>query len=181
MEIRIEPMAQRHLDEVMEIEAYSFPTPWERRMYETDIAENERSRFYVALANPGASEAARDSEIAGYIGNWFIVDECHVGTIAVAKEYRGRGIAKLLLGYTAQKALAESLTYIILEVRTGNEAAINLYLKMGFNIVGRRRGYYQDTGEDAHLMMATNLTEIAALFPAAEGLSGAPIPGAATI
>lgn len=181
VEIRIEPMELRHLDEVMEIELYSFPTPWERRMYEMDIAENERSRFYVALANSGLASQppalsaftnARRDEVAGYIGNWFIIDECHVGTIAVGRDYRGLGIAKLLLGHTAEKALAESVNHIILEVRVGNEAAISLYLSLGFKKVGRRKGYYQDTGEDAHLMMATNLADIAARF--SSGGTGAP-------
>ncbi len=163
----------------MEIELYSFPTPWERRMYEMDIAENERSRFYVALANSNAASAAsqspassayahaRSAEVAGYIGNWFIIDECHVGTVAVSRDFRGLGIAKLMLGYTAEKALAEGVTHIILEVRVGNEAAIGLYHGLGFKIVGRRKGYYQDTGEDAHLMMATNLEDIAARYSGA--------------
>ena len=39
-----------------------------------------------------------------------------------------------------------------LEVRVSNTAAQALYAKWGFLTVGRRRGYYQDNGEDALLM-----------------------------
>lgn len=187
-------MEPRHLDEVMVIEEYSFPTPWERNMYELDITSNPHARFYVALAalNPSCNDAAsitgsaasrlstggveEIAVVAGYIGNWFIIDECHVGTIAVNRAHRRLGIAKLLLGYTALNALEEGLSHIILEVRTGNEAAIDLYLNMGFKIVGRRKGYYQDTGEDAHLMMATNLDYIARLYTAERAEADLPHP-----
>ena len=141
------------LDEVMEIELYSFPTPWERRMYEFDLTANEHSRFYVAVDET--------QSVIAYIGNWFVLDECHVGTIAVKSENRRQGIAELLLGFTAAKALEEGLQYIILEVRETNAAAIRLYEKLGFKIVGRRKGYYQDTGEDANLMMHKDIPSLA--------------------
>ncbi|MCD6118394.1 ribosomal protein S18-alanine N-acetyltransferase [bacterium] len=144
------------LDEVLEIEEYSFPTPWERRMYENDILVNENSRFYVALTS--------ESEIAGYIGTWFILDECHIGTIAVKREYRRMGIGKKLLGYIAFKALEEKVLYIILEVRENNAAAITLYEDLGFKTVGRRKGYYRDTGEDAHLMLMSDLSVLSELW-----------------
>ena len=42
----------------------------------------------------------------------------------------------------------------MLEVRASNAAAIALYEQLGFQHVGRRRGYYPD-GEDACLMNLT--------------------------
>ena len=39
-----------------------------------------------------------------------------------------------------------------LEVRKSNAAAIALYSKLGFEIEGVRKGYYEDTGEDALIM-----------------------------
>jgi [ribosomal protein S18]-alanine N-acetyltransferase len=138
-------MNSDHLDAVMEIERYSFPTPWDREMYEYDLSNNVHSRFYIALNEL--------DEVVGYIGNWFILEECHVGTIAVKREWRRQGIAEKLLLHIAQRSVEENITYIILEVRVGNAAAIALYHKLGFTIEGRRKGYYRDTGEDAHLMI----------------------------
>jgi ribosomal-protein-alanine N-acetyltransferase len=46
-----------------------------------------------------------------------------------------------------------------LEVRVGNPSAQALYRKFGFQIVGRRKGYYKDNGEDALLMTADKLSE----------------------
>lgn len=44
-----------------------------------------------------------------------------------------------------------------LEVRASNEIAQNLYRKYGFKAYGRRKGYYQDNGEDAIIMWKYDL------------------------
>lgn len=154
MALYIRQMRLEDLDEVMEIEQYSFPTPWTRTVYEHDIKRNPNSRFFVARSED-------DGELLGYIGNWVIEDECHVGTIASKREFRGQGIAEALLIHTARTSLAEGVTYIILEVRENNFAAINLYKKLGFKQVGLRRGYYRDTGEDALLLTSNDLEALA--------------------
>ena len=154
MTLYIRQMTPEDLDEVMEIEQYSFPTPWSRTVYEHDLKRNPKSRFFVARSED-------DDELLGYIGNWVIEDECHVGTIASKREFRGKGIAEALLIHTARTSLVEGVTYIILEVRENNFAAINLYKKLGFQQVGLRRGYYRDTGEDALLLTLHNLESLA--------------------
>ncbi len=133
----------------------SFPTPWPRHIYEQDITQVESSRFYVAL------DGGPDGQVVGYIGNWFVQDECHVGSIATKREARGRGVAEALIVYTAQQGLKEDLSYVILEVRVNNLAAINLYKKLGFKQVGLRKGYYRDTGEDALLMAMQDMPALA--------------------
>jgi ribosomal-protein-alanine N-acetyltransferase len=155
MALHIRKMRVTDLDGVLEIEVYSFPTPWSRSVYEHDLLKNPNSRFYVAVERVGG-------ELWGYIGNWFVFDECHVGTIATKREARGKGVAQMLLIHTARQAVAENLTYIILEVRVNNLAAINLYKKLGFSQVGLRRGYYRDTGEDGLLLAMRDLSELAA-------------------
>ena len=39
---------------------------------------------------------------------------------------------------------------VILEVNINNKPALNLYQKLGFNIINIRKGYYN--GEDAYIM-----------------------------
>jgi len=46
-----------------------------------------------------------------------------------------------------------------LEVRASNTAAQNLYKKLGFFNVGRRKNYYEDNHEDAVLMALEDLPE----------------------
>ena len=151
----IQPMQVSDLDEVMVIEKYSFPTPWSRRLYEMDITRNPRSRFYVARLR-------ENRELVGYIGSWLAADECHVGTIATKREYRGIGLARALLAHTATVVHQEGCEYIILEVRVNNLQAVNLYRTLGFEHVGRRPGYYIDTGEDALLYLHRDLPTLAA-------------------
>ena len=52
----------------------------------------------------------------------------------------------------SMKAMAErGAKEIYLEVRVSNFPAINLYRKLGYEVVRRIRGYYAD-GEDAYVM-----------------------------
>ncbi len=160
--LAIFPMGAEDLDQLMVIEEYSFPTPWKRAMYQNDIANNKTSRFYV-IRNTVSGE------LAAYSGTWFIFEEAHVGSIASKKEYRGQRLAEQLLAYTALQAVNEGLEYIILEVRDTNEAAIQLYSRLGFEQVGLRKGYYSDTGEDALLLICHNLAGLSALLKVNEG------------
>jgi ribosomal-protein-alanine N-acetyltransferase len=132
-------------------------------MYEHDLTSNKFSRFYVIKHN-------ETGELAAYIGNWFIYDEAHVGTIATKRELRGMRFAEQLLAYTALQALNEGQEYIVLEVRTSNEAAIRLYARLGFEQVGIRRGYYTDTQEDALLMTCVKLEPLMRRLKIAEGV-----------
>jgi ribosomal-protein-alanine N-acetyltransferase len=150
------------LDQVMAIEDYSFPTPWRRHMYESDLRTNSHSRFYVI-------KDGQSGELAAYIGSWFIYDEAHVGTIATKREFRGQRLAEQLLAYTALAAQSEGMQYMILEVRINNHSAKTLYERLGFELVGIRKGYYTDTGEDALLMTCDNLAGLAAKLALPEG------------
>ena len=68
------------------------------------------------------------------------------------------GVARQLVAQLKDRASALGSARIDLEVRQGNEAAIRLYENAGFAAVGRRKGYYQDSGEDAILMTWTRGT-----------------------
>ena len=46
------------------------------------------------------------------------------------------------------------MTLAFLEVRPTNTEALGLYERLGFRVIGRRKGYYFDTGEDALVMEA---------------------------
>jgi ribosomal-protein-alanine N-acetyltransferase len=161
-EFRLWPMRERDLDELMVIELYSFPTPWKRNMYEHDLRHNNLSRFYVIRHD-------QTQELASYCGTWFVSDEAHVGTVATKHEYRGLGLAEQLLAYTAVEAVREGVRYMVLEVRERNLAALRLYERSGFAIVGRRKGYYSDTGEDAILMTHSRLPLLAEGLKIREG------------
>jgi len=77
----------------------------------------------------------------------------HLVSIAVRREYRGRGIGSKLLEATI-KAVKDvyKAEALYLEVRVSNYTAIRLYEKFGFRKARIIRGYYRD-GEDAYVMV----------------------------
>jgi ribosomal-protein-alanine N-acetyltransferase len=83
-----------------------------------------------------------------------IVDEAHIGSLAVHPDYRRLGIARALLVRSLAAAAGRGATQATLEVRRSNLAAQALYRRFGFEVVGMRPRYYRDNQEDALLMTA---------------------------
>jgi ribosomal-protein-alanine N-acetyltransferase len=95
--------------------------------------------------------------LVGMMVLWVILDEAHIATIATHPDYRRQGIAKQLLAAALESAYAEGARSALLEVRAGNEAAQEMYRKLGFEVVGRRERYYKDNFEAAILMTLSHL------------------------
>jgi ribosomal-protein-alanine N-acetyltransferase len=175
----IEPMLESDIEQVQNIERRSFSTPWSANTYRHELRNAPNSRYIVArtaatpppprgeeqlsrrgllasllpaLFGQPASTAVSAYPVVGYGGLWISVDEGHITTIAVAPEYRGRGIGELVLNGQIDQALALKADMLTLEVRVSNVVAQQLYLKYGFHPSGTRPRYYTDNGEDALIM-----------------------------
>jgi ribosomal-protein-alanine N-acetyltransferase len=96
--------------------------------------------------------AELDGEIIGYAGVWIILDEGHVTNIAVHPKYQRRGIGRQLMEAITAFAAGRGAVRMTLEVRVSNFVAQDLYKQLGYEICGVRKGYYQDTKEDAYIM-----------------------------
>ncbi len=83
---------------------------------------------------------------------WAILEEAHVTILAVHPQCRRQGLGQALLIALLKAALHRGLERATLEVRASNSSALSLYKKFDFKLAGRRRGYYQDTGEDALIL-----------------------------
>jgi len=64
-------------------------------------------------------------------------------------EDRRKGLGARLVRLALERFAAWQAAAVYLEVRVSNAAARAMYTKMGFQEVGRRRGYYQQPREDA--------------------------------
>lgn len=117
------------------------------------------ARLHVAV-EPGGGVPVAFSLI------WAVADEFHVINVATHPAHRRKGAASALLAQLLADAKAHTARLVLLEVRRTNRAAIKLYRRHGFSIIGVRRGYYADTGEDA-------LEMLLALDPE----TGQPLPG----
>ncbi len=143
MKIQIVPMNGDHLDEVAELERVCFSDPWSRNMLSEEL-ENDLAAFLVALDERGA--------VAGYAGMQVVLDEGYILNIAVRPDCRRQGVAGRLLQVFLDFARGNRLSFLTLEVRASNYAAIALYGSRGFRGVGRRKNYYEHPKEDAVLM-----------------------------
>ena len=130
------------LNAIEEIERLSYPTPWSRSMFAGELAKPSS----LCL---GAFEG---EQLAGYLIISRYVDAWHVMNIAVAPDFRRRGIATALLERLFELTEDGSRRGYTLEVRVSNEGAIKLYERLGFTGRGIRRGYYTDNREDALIM-----------------------------
>lgn len=144
--LSIEPMRPADLEEVLFIERASFSMPWSRGAFLYEIEQNRVARCHVVRD---------DGRLVGYICVWEVADEIHITNIAVHPTARRQGIGRTLLGAVLDDARKRALRLVVLEVRPSNVEARSLYESFGFQVVGRRRGYYYDTGEDALVMEAS--------------------------
>jgi len=75
----------------------------------------------------------------------------HVISIAVLPEHQREGIGCALMREAMEAMVNYKAKECYLEVRASNVPAVNLYRKMGFEIIRTIRGYYAD-GEAAYMM-----------------------------
>jgi [ribosomal protein S18]-alanine N-acetyltransferase len=153
--VSLRPMTLADVDQVITIDQASFPTPWPEDAFRYELVRKKNSMCWVA-ERTGPQEVP---EVIASIVIWLIVDEAHIGTLAVKPGYRRRGVAQYLLARSLIACAEHGAKQALLEVRESNQAAQNLYKKFGFEEVGLRRGYYKDTHEDAILMTLASLDE----------------------
>lgn len=135
---------------VLEIERLSFSAPWPPEAFQHEIARNRMARYLVARSG---------DRVVGYAGVWLMVDDAHITTFGVHPEWRRQGIGRRIL--LALLALAGEMgaARMTLEVRASNLPAQALYRAHGFEVAGRRVGYYTDDGEDALVMTTPTLAD----------------------
>jgi ribosomal-protein-alanine N-acetyltransferase len=142
---RLSLMTLEDLDDVLAIERASFQTPWSRGAFRYELTQNRVARSVVARVG---------GRLVGYLCLWEIGHEIHITNLAVHPTFRRRGSARALLAHTLEQARQGGVELVFLEVRPTNVEALTLYESFGFRIIGRRKGYYLDTGEDALVMEA---------------------------
>lgn len=93
-----------------------------------------------------------ENKLVGYICCMAVVDEASINNFAVAPDHQAKGIGKKLLQEMIALLKKRGMERLWLEVRVSNEAAYNLYKKIGFTEIFRRKEYYQNPIEDAYIM-----------------------------
>jgi len=132
---------------VMAIETASYPRPWSRAVFESEIEQMKAGSRHYIVGRHGRT-------IVGYSGLWFATDE--VTNVAVEPGLHRSGIASRLLLVQADEAIRRSSPAWTLEVRVSSVGAQELYRQFGFGPAGIRKNYYENT-EDAIVMWCTDI------------------------
>ena len=134
-------MKAEHVPQVARLEKICFADPWS----EMSIAHELESIWSYWLV------AVDGETVAGYIGSQSSIDESDIMNVAVHPDYRRQGVAENLINNLITDLNARGSRALMLEVRASNVAAQALYGKMGFQVIGKRKGYYAGN-EDAVIM-----------------------------
>lgn len=137
------PMLEEDLEQVVEIEKTSMPSPWSKELFEEEL-HREAAHYFVLEV---------EGKVAGYMGYWEAPQEAHIINLAIGPDFRKKGLGFQMMDYCMEYARKRGAGLATLEVRQSNEAAQALYEKMGFRTVAIRKQYYSDNQEDAIVMI----------------------------
>ena len=144
----IVPMQEAHIAQIAALEKQCFSDPWSEVSVRSELS-NPLSFWLVA------EEGGR---VIGYVGSQSVAPEADVMNLAVAPEWRKKGVGRALMTALIAQLHSRGITALFLEVRVGNIPAQNLYRGLGFVEVGRRPKYYVNPTEDA-LILRKELTD----------------------
>jgi ribosomal-protein-alanine N-acetyltransferase len=144
-------METRDLRSVLEIEELSFPHPWHESTFRGEIQHRPIS-FPLVIVHSTLNR------VIGYIIFWVIGEDVQINNIAIHPDFRGMGVGEQILRQVIEQVKFRGAGLITLEVRPSNTAALALYKKLGFKLLGIRKGYYTIPPEDA-LVLGLHLGE----------------------
>ncbi len=125
------------------LHAHSFARGW-------DTQEFERLLCTPVVRGHVVSSGARGT-VVGFVLSNLVAPEAEILSIAISGDVRRQGLGAQLLKHHLHRLAAEGVCTSFLEVEEGNTAALRLYTRMGYEQVGRRKGYY-GAGADALLL-----------------------------
>ena len=142
-EVVIRAMRGNDVADVVAIERASYQFPWSEGIFRDCLRVGYVCRVVTV-----------SRQVMAYGVMSLGAGEAHILNLCVGESYRCHGVGRRLLGSLIERAVAAGVADAFLEVRPSNTAAIRLYLAIGFEQVGMRRGYYQAaTGrEDAAVL-----------------------------
>ena len=134
------------IPDVARLEEECFAHPWTEASIEE--AYNNPASFFLLARDD-------DKAVIGYISAYMVRDEAFINNVAVTAAHRREGVARALVDTMLKRVQGNGASFLSLEVRMSNQAAISLYQGAGFEIEGIRKKFYRDPDEDAFIMTKT--------------------------
>ena len=139
--IRIRKAKRTDIHSIMTIEKIFQDDQWNLQQMESELL-NPYSNYLIAEI---------DDNLVGYCGVLCLYEQGDIQTIAVDPAFRHQGIGTLLLQAQVNYCIENKIYELFLEVDIENSHAIELYKKLGFHVMSKRKSYYAN-GHDAYVM-----------------------------
>ncbi|WP_420605971.1 GNAT family N-acetyltransferase [Novosphingopyxis sp.] len=133
--ITVERGSSEALEDIVALIGQSFPERY------GEAWNSRQLTSIISLPNVSIYMARKHEILVGFAIARSASDECELLLIAVAPTYRRSGVATQLIDRLTADARSGDQTKLFLEMRDGNSAE-QLYLRFGFERVGRRANYY---------------------------------------
>ena len=131
------------IDIICHNERQAYEIPWPDRLLKDCLTGNYVC-FLMILQN----------KTVGHMIFQQVLDEIHLHNVCVTPDLQNKGLGHYWLDYLDAYAKKHQVRDIILEVRTSNLIAKELYAKRGFREIGLRKAYYQShNGREDGLVM----------------------------
>ena len=137
----VERIEKKHLSDVAELERLCFASPWSEQALELLLSDSAFGTVSV-----------EDGKVCSYASLSLALDEGEILNVATHPSHRQQGHARRALLALIDEAKRRGLVRLTLEVRESNISAQNLYSSLGFEVCGRRKGFYRFPHEDALIM-----------------------------
>ena len=147
------PTDLEELPALVELDRHCLGGMWTLSGYQQEFDHSHSHLFTLMLKNRENDQQI----IIGAGAFWQILEESHLTLLMVHPDYRGQGLGSFSLQQLLAQAIQQKLERATLEVKASNQVAIALYQKYGFKVAGTRKGYYQETGEDALILWKNGL------------------------
>jgi ribosomal-protein-alanine N-acetyltransferase len=145
---QLEVITPQDLDGILTIDYLAFKRPWNRNLFLEELACDNAFSYSVRC-----NQTDQSPVIIAYVFWRIVLTELHIIRIAVAQDFRSRGLATWLLQQCFKLAKQKKdFDSVYIEVRPSNKAAIALYRKLGFQVIGTRPNYYPESNEEALVM-----------------------------
>ncbi len=140
--IKVERGEERHLSGIAALEKLCFSNPW-----------TEDGLLMLLSDNGLAAVIEEDGDVMAYGGVVFAADEAEITDVATHPDRRRCGYGRAIMEWIIAESRVRGASRMSLEVRASNEAAIELYKSLGFEIMGKRPRFYRNPPEDAYVLV----------------------------
>ena len=129
------PIELKDLAQIMQIEQQIYPNPWSTKVMYDCIQAGYQCLKGECSEHPG--------EISCYALMMIGFEESNLLNIGVNPKFQRLSLATQMMKRLLLISRINHAKHMWLEVRESNQAAINLYQKLGFKPIGKRKNYYK--------------------------------------